>query len=130
MATHLIAFAWAWFVAGLASGVVLGLGFWRNDYLGGYDAWPRRLTRLGHIAFFGTGLLCLAMGLTAHVLRLEPAALRWAGALTIAGAVAMPAVCFLSAWRKPWRHAFALPVLGLVGGCGLFLFHLYREILP
>jgi len=40
MATHLIAFAWAWFVAGLASGVVLGLGFWRNDYLGGSGTSP------------------------------------------------------------------------------------------
>jgi len=130
MATILILFAWAWFVGGLLSGVILGLGFWRNDYLGGYDAWPRRLTRLGHIAFFGTGLLCLSMGLTAHTLELHAPVLRWAGGLAITGAVTMPIVCFLSAWRKPWRHAFALPVLGLVGGCGLFLFLLFREAMP
>ena len=130
MTTLLLTFAWGWFVAGLLSGVALGLGFARDAFLGGYDAWARRLTRLGHISFFGTGMLCLAMGLTAHALSLDTTPLlRPAACLTIAGAVLMPAVCFLCAWRKPLRHLFALPVLGLVGGTGLFLFTLCRETL-
>lgn len=129
MTTLLLTFAWGWFVAGLLSGVALGLGFASDKFLGGYDAWPRRLTRLGHISFFGTGMLCLAMGLTAHALSLDAALLRPAAYLTIAGAVLMPAVCFLCAWCKPLRHLFALPVLGLVGGTGLFLFTLCRETL-
>lgn len=127
MIALLLTFAWGWFVAGLLSGVALGLRFADETFLGGYDAWARRLTRLGHIAFFGTGLLCLAMGLTAHALALDVALLRVAGCLTIAGALLMPTVCFLSAWRKPLRHLFALPVLGLVSGTGLFLFTLCRE---
>lgn len=130
MADYCIFFAWGWFAAGLLSGAGLGMGFARERFLGGYDAWPRRLARLGHIAFFGTGALCLAMGLTAHALGMDPDAMRWAGRLTIAGAVAMPLVCFLSAWRKPLRHLFILPVFGLVAGTGLFLWTLYREALP
>jgi len=131
MTALLLTFAWGWFVAGLLSGVALGLRFADETFLGGYEAWARRLARLGHIAFFGTGLLCLAMGLTAHALSLDAMPLlRPAGYLTIAGAVLMPTVCFLSAWRKPLRQLFALPVLGLVGGTGLFLFTLCRETLP
>jgi hypothetical protein len=26
----------------------------------------------------------------------------------------MPCVCFLAAWKKPFRHLFVLPVLSLV----------------
>jgi hypothetical protein len=32
----------------------------------------------------------------------------------IVGAVTMPSVCFLTAWRPGFRHVFALPVTALV----------------
>ena len=32
------------------------------------------------------------------------------------GAASMPACCFLSAWRKPFRHLFFIPVLGVLVG--------------
>ena len=117
-----IVFAWCWFGAGLLSGIGLGLGFARDGWLGGYDAWPRRMVRLGHIAFFGTGLLCLALGLTAAVLSLDGPSVSWAVGLTLMGSATMPVVCFLSAWRKPLRHLFVLPVSGLLGGTGLLTF--------
>ncbi|MEM1444974.1 MAG: hypothetical protein AAGF84_02890 [Planctomycetota bacterium] len=117
----LIAFAWVWFVLGIVSGAVLGLGFAKADFMGGYDSWRRRLARLGHISFFGTGGLALAAALSAAALQaigtpVSDDGLRIAGALLVVGAVAMPTVCFLSAWRKPWRHVFFVPVLGLGGG--------------
>lgn len=123
-AVYAIVFAWWWFGAGLLSGIGLGLGFSRDGWLGGYDAWPRRMVRLGHIAFFGTGLLCLALGLTAQTLQLHSTAVSWSVGLMLVGAVAMPLVCFLSAWRKPLRGLFFLPVSGLVGGAGLFIYSL------
>lgn len=121
MVPMLIAFAWVWFVLGIVSGAVLGLGFAKTDFMGGYDSWRRRLARLGHISFFGTGGLVLAAALSAAALHaigtpVSEDGLRVAGTLLVVGAVAMPTVCFLSAWRKPWRHVFFLPVLGLGGG--------------
>lgn len=117
----LIAFAWLWFVLGIVSGAVLGLGFAKADFMGGYDSWRRRLARLGHISFFGTGGLVLAAALSAAALQaigapVSERGLRVAGGSLVVGAVAMPTVCFLSAWRKPWRHVFFVPVLGLGGG--------------
>lgn len=116
MTFYLIAFAWLWFCLGIVSGAVLGLVFHREDGWGGYDSWRRRLARLGHISFFGTGFLVLAMALTAAALPPEAGvmkSLRWLGPLAVMGAVTMPLVCGLSAWRKPWRAAFPVPVVTL-----------------
>jgi hypothetical protein len=120
MDTLALQFAWLWITAGLLSGVVVGLGFHSDDWLGGYGSWRRRLVRLGHIAFFGTALLCIAFAVTVPRLEMAGAAANWSGALLIAGAIAMPAACFLAAWRKPLRRLFVVPVGCLVGGAGLF----------
>jgi len=42
-----------------------------KNWLGGYGSWPRRMLRLGHIAFFGLGIINLAFALTARTLELE-----------------------------------------------------------
>lgn len=110
-----LTFAWLWFLMGLLTGAGVGFFFARPDWLGGYDAWPRRMVRLGHIAFFGTGLLNLSFALTQPYLHLPEVWLRTASILMIAGGVGMPAVCFLSAWRKPCRHLFVVPVVSLFG---------------
>ena len=44
---------WLWIALGFASGAVLGLWFHKEQWLGGYASWMRRLYRLGHISFFG-----------------------------------------------------------------------------
>jgi hypothetical protein len=120
---HLI-FGWAWVLAGLFAGTLEGLFFHRDDWLEGYAGWSRRLARLGHVALVGTGLLNLAFALTVAALALPPAPLAWTSALLLGGAVAMPAVCFLAAWRRPFRHLFALPVVLLLAAVGSLLWHL------
>ena len=123
MDPHLqLVFAWGWMLMGLLSGVGLGLGFHKAEFMGGYDGWRRRLARLGHIAFFGTGLLNLFCALTWKVFAIESGLMPWAGWLLVVGAVAMPTVCLLSAWRKPFRHLFPVPVVTLVGGVGLLFY--------
>ena len=112
--------AWSGVLLGMISGAVIGLGFSREEFLGGYRSWPRRLVRLGHISFFGLAIINFGFFFTAEWLVGEGCA--WNNLLTlsswslIAGAVAMPATCFLSAWRKPFRHLFFVPVSLLVAG--------------
>ena len=120
MSVWLLAFAWLWFSLGIVSGAVLGLVFHRDTGWGGYDSWRRRLARLGHISIFGTGLLVGAMAVTAQALPAAEGpgagvgeALRWIGPTAVVGAVTMPLVCGLSAWRKPWRVWFPVPVTAL-----------------
>lgn len=116
---HLFA-AWMGIVLGLTSGAMIGLGFQDDAWLGGYASWRRRMLRLGHISFFGIGFLNLAYSFTMPRVftgdLVSPGLLSYAtGWGLVAGAVLMPTVCFLSAWREPWRHAFVLPVACLLG---------------
>ena len=107
---------WLGMLAGVLCGAALGLYFHREDWMGGYGSYRRRLTRLGHISFFGLGFLNLIFALTAGQMFLRGLSLECASWALIVGAVTMPACCFLSAWRKPLRHLFPIPVLSLVTG--------------
>lgn len=104
---------WIGVLAGVVTGAIIGLFFYREDWMGGYNSWRRRLTRLGHISFFGLGFLNLLFAATAPQLALSGRWLPVACWSLIVGAVAMPACCFLSAWRKPLRHLFPIPVLAV-----------------
>ena len=115
------AFGWTWIGLGVLTGAVLGVFFRRPDFLGGYDAWPRRLVRLGHIAFFGTGILCVLMAGTLerradmfHSGDIETLA-GGPAALMAAGSTLMPPFCGLAAWKPKLTPVFVLPV-ALIGG--------------
>jgi hypothetical protein len=112
--------AWIGILLGMASGMIQGLFLQREDWLGGYASWPRRLLRLGHISFFGIAFLNLAYANTVWLL--GPAShVPAASILLVAGAALMPLVCYLAAWKKPLRHLFPLPALSLAGATLLFI---------
>jgi hypothetical protein len=95
---------WSLITVGFAGGALLGAGFHRDGFFGGYGSWPRRLLRLGHVACVALGMLNLLLVAT---LPDAPPLARHALAL---GGVAMPLACFLVAFRPRWRGIFALPV--------------------
>ncbi|MDO8538870.1 MAG: hypothetical protein Q7S40_00405 [Opitutaceae bacterium] len=116
---------WIGFLAGAVTGALMGLFFHRDNWLGGYDSFPRRMLRLGHIACFGLGLINILFALTAASLPApESAAARIASLLLIIGMITMPLNCFLTAWKKPFRHAFVIPAGSTLVGiiCLLFSF--------
>ena len=108
---------WIGMMCGVLSGALIGLFFHRDDWMGGYNSYRRRLTRLGHISFFGLGFINFFFAITHHVMHLEPAWAQRAALAFIIGAVSMPAVCFLTAWRKPLRFFFPIPVVS--AACGI-----------
>lgn len=112
----MIVATWLGMLLGVVSGAVIGLFFHREDWMGGYDSYRRRLTRLGHISFFGLAFVNLAYAFTQTMLPLNGFWSRLAMYAFIVGAASMPACCFLSAWRKPFRHAFFIPVSGVLVG--------------
>jgi hypothetical protein len=112
--------AWVAILAGLLSGTGIGLFFHSPDWLGGYASWRRRMVRLGHISFFGTGFLNLALALSAQYLQLTAPPPVAAGGFVL-GAVSMPLVCLLSAWRESFRRFFFIPVACLIVGASDFL---------
>lgn len=97
--------AWIGTLLGMFSGAAQGLFFHRADWLDGYGSWRRRLTRLGHISFFGLAFVNLAFFFTVdHLMSAEagalPGAVEASSRLLVAGGVLMPIVCHRSAWRK------------------------------
>jgi hypothetical protein len=115
--------AWIGLLLGLLTGVISGLFFHDESWLGGYATWPRRLTRLGHISLFGLGFINLAFYLTVQALEIK-SGLTSSALLLIIGAATMPAVCYLAAFRKPFRHLFFVPVLSVGLGIVIFLWRL------
>jgi len=112
---HLL-IGWTSMVAGAISGAAIGLFFHRDTWMGGYGSFRRRLVRLGHIAWFGLGILNVLFALSISVLPLRAAYVPVASAGFSIVAVAMPACCFLTAWRPGFRHLFPIPVLALLTG--------------
>ena len=112
---------WYCILAGIVLGLIMGLFFHREDWLGGYSSFRRRMLRLGHIAFFGLGCLNILAALTQHSISLQPPP-RLLSDLLIIGGVSMPLICILTAWRPVMRFLFPLPVVTTLVGVVLFVF--------
>ncbi|MDF7799910.1 hypothetical protein P4C99_10560 [Pontiellaceae bacterium B1224] len=110
--------AWIGFALGSASGAIPGLFFYRFQWLGGYTSWQRRLIRLAHISFFGIGFLNLGFGLTCRTLNIEAPA---ASVLMVVGAIFMPLICYLSAFKPGFRHLFFIPAGSILLSIILFI---------
>lgn len=113
-----LVFAWIWILLGFLTGMLLGLRFQNENWLGGYGSFPRRMYRLGHISFFGLGAVNLMFHLS--VKGLAPGVLAsFASAAFILGGVSMPVCCWLMARNKKFQSLFAVPVLSLITGATL-----------
>jgi hypothetical protein len=114
---------WIAIFLGFVAGAVPGLFFAAENWLGGYGSWRRRLVRLAHISFFGLGFINVLFALSLPYLGLAASTplLGLSSALLIGGVIAMPVVCYLSAWRQSFRHLFFIPVTCMVLGVALFL---------
>ena len=122
--------AWVWLCLAFVSGLVLGLFFHRENWLGGYGSFRRRLYRLGHISFFGLGIVNLAFYLTAKEASLSPSTMSIAGWCFVTGAVAMPLCCLLMAHFPRTRPLFGVPVLSLLLGGSLVMVGLVHAPIP
>ncbi len=108
--------AWVWITLGFISGLALGLFFHREGWLGGYASHPRRLLRLGHISFFGTGLVNLCFYLTVGRKGFDGLGMEITSWSLVVGAVTMPLCCLILAFFPRNVHLFSVPVISLLLG--------------
>src|SRR5436309_4572015 len=101
---HVLNWQFGWWLVLMAfvTGAVIGLFFHREDFLGGYNSFRRRIVRLGHIALAALGMLNVVFSYSPW-----PAADSFSGNGAslgfLVGGVTMPVVCFLTGWREPFR---------------------------
>lgn len=111
--------AWAGMILGMIAGAIQGLFFHKKEWMGGYTTWRRRMIRLGHISLFGIGFINAIFALSVRYYGLENS-ITVPSVLFIVGAITMPLVCYLSAFRKFFRHIFFIPVLSILLGALIF----------
>ena len=113
--------AWIGIALGFVAGAIIGIFFHDDYWAGGYVSWQRRMIRLGHISFFGLAFINLSYAFSVKLYNINFGDQIISYAFVI-GAISMPVVCFLSAYKKPFRHLFFIPVGSLVSGVAYFVF--------
>jgi len=117
MKFHLnLVIAWLWLLLGFVAGMVLGMFFHGENWLGGYASFRRRMYRLGHISFFGLGALNLLFCLTVQNFSLAGQLVSVASSAFVVGAIAMPVCCVVMAHFPKAHLIFAVPVVSLIAG--------------
>ena len=109
-------FGWISVLGGLVMGLVMGIKFQREEWLGGYGAFPRRMVRLAHVALVALGMINIQFAQSAARLHLGPQVESVASLAFIAAAVLMPACCLLLAARRKHFEIFAAPIVCLATG--------------
>jgi hypothetical protein len=107
-------FGWWLVLSAFGTGALIGLFFHRDDFLDGYSSFRRRLLRLGHISQAALGMMNVLFSVSTRALDSFDSQLASWG--FVVGGIAMPTVCFLSAWKKNFRHLFFIPVVALMIG--------------
>ena len=118
--------AWLWIFAGFVSGALMGLRFQDPNWFGGYASHPRRMYRLGHISFFGLGMMNFLFYLTAEKFGGITTQGIVASAGFILGAITMPICCAVMARKPKLQFLFSIPVTALLAGAGLTILELLR----
>jgi hypothetical protein len=118
---------WLWILLGFVSGMVIGLFFHGEQWLGGYASFKRRMYRLGHISFFGLGAVNLLFWLTVQNFLLTGALIHFASLAFIVGAIAMPVCCVVMAHFPKAHLIFAVPVVSLITGGALTFLKLWSS---
>ncbi|PYQ48677.1 MAG: hypothetical protein DMF59_15320 [Acidobacteria bacterium] len=109
---------WISMVAGATSGATIGLFFHKEQWMGGYASLRRRMIRLGHIAFFGLGIINVLFALSLAAIPIPARFAGFASAGFVVSLVTMPVSCFMTAWRTGFRYLFPIPVAAVLVGLG------------
>jgi hypothetical protein len=111
---------WLGILAGLLVGAAIGMFFHKDQWLGGYASWRRRVLRLGHIASVMVGILNILFAFSIHLdfVAVSPLS-KTASILFLVGLVGMPMCCYAAAAHKPLRHLFPIPATCLIVGTAL-----------
>lgn len=105
---------WCSFVLGITTGLVMGMWSFGGpvpvpEFLGEYNDLSRRLARLGHIAFFGLGILNVLLARELPRLTLTPTIRRVASAAMNFGNLFLPLTLLAAAAFHPLKYFMPIP---------------------
>lgn len=120
---------------GVASGMVIGLWSFGGplpvpEAIGDYGDLPRRFLRLGHIAFFGLGLINLALAGHCGRLAFTASARRRALMLMNLGNIGLPPLLSLAVWQPLLLYLMPIPVVCVFAALALAVTAAWRGPVP
>jgi hypothetical protein len=112
-----LAIGWSSLAVGAITGLILGLWSFGGplpvpEWLGDYGSLPRRLMRLGHIAFFGLGILNILMARQITGARRSGYS-RAALASMNFGNLLLPPTLMAAAFYEPLKYLMSLPAFAV-----------------
>lgn len=110
---------WLLILLGFLSGSLIGFNFHflKENWLGGYSSPKRRLFRLGHISFFGLGIVNLMYYFTFNNLSTSSVLIDITSLGYVIGAITMPLCCFSIGIYPRIKNVFYIPVVSLILSC-------------
>ena len=119
-----LAIGWTSLAFGAASGLLMGLWSFGGpvpvpDWLGDYGDLPRRLLRLGHIAFFGLGILNIMVARHIARSRLRPGWRRAALICMSFGNVLLPLTLVAASVHEPLKYLTGAPAITVTAALGI-----------
>lgn len=113
-----LAVGWSSLAVGAVTGLVLGLWSFGGpvplpEAIGAYDALARRLLRLGHIAFFGLGILNIMLSRNIGQWLIPPDRARLALRAMNFGNLFLPVTLIAAAFFEPLKYLMSLPALAV-----------------
>ncbi|MDA1193445.1 MAG: hypothetical protein O3A46_17350 [Candidatus Poribacteria bacterium] len=118
-----IAFGWVWMNFGFLTGLLMGMkaeqfGLNKLDvgptWMGGYDSVPRRLLRLGHIAFIMLPVLNILYGNHIDAAHLPVVWKKTGSAAMIFGGIGVPVLCLLAVAVRPAKRFVGIPATAVL----------------
>src|ERR1017187_9033809 len=117
MKFHLnLVIAWLWLLLGFVAGMMLGMFFHGENWLGGYGSFKRRMYRLGPLFFFRLRAVKMLFWLTMQKISTTGPLTELASSAFIVGAITMPVCCVVMAHFPKAHLIFAVPVVSLIAG--------------
>ena len=118
MRSRAAAIAWCSILAGALSGAVMGLWsfdgpFPTPEWIGDYDALPRRFLRLAHVAMFALGFLHMLVARQISEAPISPSMDRLGLNAMAVGNVLMPTILIGAAIWEPLKYLTTLPTIAL-----------------
>ena len=123
-------FGWLWILLGFITGMVLGMFFHGEGWLGGYGSFKRRMYRLGHISFFGVGVVNVLFSMTMNGVVTSSPLISAASAAFIIGGITMPICCVVMAHFPKAHMIFAIPVISLIFAAGVTVVLIASDMQP
>lgn len=129
-----VALGWVWMILGITTGSIIGMYAFNGPMKAprgheDYSSLPRRLMRLGHIAFFALPMISILYGLSIDHAPISDQ-MKQIGSLSFLGCmIGLPVLLCVASFKESVKFLTPIPVLSGFIGLGIICWGFLRTII-